>query len=234
MKRKVRAASSECRIYKQVIKDYFLGFFRDINSERVSLLVAWASIGLGFSGVFREQLSYNWLLGIPVVFAVLSGACHNVSLPFMMYLVPYARKQREAYIRKALHVKVAVPMLFAGLCDIGAALLGGVSAYGLTLQLVTVFCVTYVCGMLCDGMMRNTKGKAVYEGLKDFVEIPLMLCQIGGAGMFAACLYPVSRVEFFIILIILMAVMLPTIYVVRKKWGIISRNFADYEKLEYR
>ena len=232
MKKKAKpAAVSGCCIYRQVIKDYFLGFCRDINPERLGLLIAWVSIGVMFFWKFRTETFQNWLIGIPIPFAVLSGALHNVSLPFMMYLVPFSKEQREAYIQKLLYVKVAVPMLFAGLCDIAAAVFGVVSVYGLVLQLVTVFCVAYICGMLWDNMAHSTKGRKVYGNLKEFVQIPLMLCTVDGSAMFAACLYPVSEAVFWVMFLIEMVIMLPIIRGVRKKWKIIRHNFADYEML---
>lgn len=218
-------------LYRLVIKDYFLGFFRDINPERLGMLITWGSIGAMFFWRFWSEPSKNWLVGLPVVFALLSGAFHDISLPYMMYLVPFSKEQREAYIQKSFYVKVAIPMLFAGLCDIAAALLGEVSVYGLVLQLATVFCVTYLCGMLWDDMVRSAKGRKAYGNLKDFVEIPLMLCMVDGWAMFAVCLYPVSDVTFWVIFLIEMVIMLPIIWGVRKNWKTIRRNFADYEKL---
>lgn len=231
MRAKAKQTASGGLLYRLVIKDYFLGFFRDINPERLGLLIAWGSIGAMFSWRFWSDTSKNWLAGLPVVFAVLSGAFHNVSLPYMMYLAPFSKKQREAYIQKSFYVKIAVPMLFAGLCDIAAALLGEVFLYGLVLQFVTVFCVTYICGMLWDDMVRSTKGRTAYGNLKDIVEVPLVLCQIGGSAMFAVCIGPISEVEFWIIFLIEMVIMLPVIWGVRKNWKAIRRNFADYEKL---
>lgn len=234
MERKARVeAGSGCYMYRLVIKDYFLGFYRDINPQRLGLLVAWASIGVMFCWRFQAEMSRNWLFAIPVAFAVLSGAFHDVSLPFMMYLVPFSKEQREAYIRKSLYVKVAIPMLFAGLCDSAAAILGDVSIYGLVLQLVTIFCVTYICGMLWDDTVHSTKERPAYDNLKDFAEVPLVLCQIGGSAMFAICLYSISEVEFWIIFLIEMIIMLPLVWGVTKKWKTIRRNFADYEKLGY-
>lgn len=231
MRAKAKQTASGGFLYRLAVKDYFLGFFGDINSERLGLLVSWASIGAVFFWRFWSEISKNWLTGLPVVFAVLSGALHNVSLPYMMYLVPFSREQRETYIQKSFYVKVAVPMFFAGLCDTVAVFLGDVSIYGLVLQLVTVFCVTYICGMLMDDMVRGAKGRRAYGNLKDFVEVPLVLCMMGGSAMFAICLYPISEVEFWVIFLIEMVIMLPVIWGVRKKWKVIRRNFADYEKV---
>ena len=218
-------------MYRQVIAEYFRGFFRNISPDRTALFISYISIGLMFLWLPQQQgIRYNWLLAIPVVFAVVSGAFHDVSLPFMMYLVPYTRQQREAFIGKLLYVKIAIPLLFSGLCDIAAAFLTEVSGYALILQLATVFCITCLLGMLSDGR-RIEKGNA-YGGLRDSVEIGNSFCQIGGAAIFAACLYPVSAVEFWVIFPIELMVMLPFLVIVGKRWRQIRRNFAEYERMD--
>lgn len=213
----------------QVIKDYFLGFFRDFNPMRLSLLIVWLYLWVMFSFGFGPK--QNWLMAMPIPFAMLSGIFHNVSLPFMMYLVPFSREQREAYIRRYLYVKVSIPMLFAGLCDIAEVFWGHMSAYGLVLQLVTVFSVTYICGILCDGVMREAAGRKVYGNLKSFVGAILAVCQICTAALFAICMNPINVVEFWVIFLIEMAVMLPILVGVGREWKTIRRNFADYEML---
>ncbi len=218
-------------MYRQVFAEYFRGFFRNINPERKALFFSYISIGLMFFWLPQQQgIRYNWLLAIPVVFAVVSGAFHNVSLPFMMYLVPYTKRQREAVIGKLLYVKIVIPLFFAGLCDIAAVFLTEVSIYALILQLATVFCITCLCGMLSDDR-RLEKGHA-YGGLRDSVGIGMMLCQVGGSAMFAICLYPVSAAAFWVTFLIEMMVMLPFLVVVGKRWKQIRHNFAEYELMD--
>ncbi len=215
----------------QVLKDYFLGFFREFNSMRLSLLISWSIVWAMFIWGFREALPKNWLMAAPIPFALLSGIFHNASLPFMMYLVPFSKEQREAYIRKSLYVKVLIPMLFAGMCDIAVAFWGHVSAYGLVLQLVTVFSVAYICGILCDGTVLEAKERKVYGNLKNFVGAIFAICYLCTAAMFGICMYPVNVVEFWVIFLIEMAVMLPILVAVSKEWKTIRRNFTDYEML---
>lgn len=215
----------------QVLKDYFLGFYRDFNSMRLSLLIEWSVILAMFFWGFRSTLPKNWLMAIPIPFALLSGIFHNVSLPFMMYLVPFSKEQREAYIRKSLYVEVLIPMLVAGLCDIAAAFWGHVSVYGLVLQLVTVFSVAYICGILCDGTVLEARERKVYGKLKNFVGAVFPICFFCTAVMFGICMYPVNVVEFWVIFLIETAVMLPILLVVGKGWKTLRHNFADYEML---
>lgn len=215
----------------QVLKDYFLGFFGEFNSMRLSLLISWSVVLAMFFWGFRSTLPKNWLMAIPIPFALLSGIFHNVSLPFMMYLVPFSKEQREAYIRKSLYVKILIPMLFAGMCDIAVAFLGHVSVYGLVLQLVTVFSVAYICGILCDGTVLEARERKVYGNLKNFVGAIFATCYLCTAAMFGICMYPVNVVEFWVIFLIEMAVMLPILIVVGKGWKTIRHNFTDYEML---
>lgn len=218
-------------MYGQVCKEYFRGFFRNISPDRRALFVSYISIGLLLFCLPQQQgMQRNWLLAIPVAFAVVSGLFHNVSLPFMMYLVPYTRAQREVLIGRLLHVKIAVPLLFAGLCDIAAVFLTEMSVYALILQLATVLCVTCLCGMLSDD--RRLEKENVYGGLRDSVGIGMMLCQIGGSAMFAVCLYPVSAVAFWLIFLIEMTIMLPFLAAAGKRWKLIRHNFAQYELID--
>ena len=149
--------------YKRVIPDYFQEFIRVFSTERARFLALILVFGIIFlwdiwwERIRMDGIFHNWINGIPILFALISGALHRVSLPFMMYLVPCSREQRERYIQRMLTVKVAVPIAFGLICDGLAAWAGGISRYVFVLQMASVFFLSSLCGMLNEGGMAGSK-----------------------------------------------------------------------------
>lgn len=89
--------------YLQVIHDYFLEFLRGLRSEWFGRLIAFMAIGVACMGrILIKEPTWHWLVGLPILFAMISAALHSISLPFMMYLIPSSREQRERYIERML------------------------------------------------------------------------------------------------------------------------------------
>ncbi|MCM1158904.1 MAG: hypothetical protein NC300_12410 [Bacteroidales bacterium] len=219
---------NNCR-YRQVIKDYFSGFFRGIHGDGIAIFISCVGIGIGVSGFRLEGTEKNWLVGLPVLFALISGAGHRVSLPFMMYLIPWSDAQREEYIQKMLHVKLAVPILFGILCDALAMVFQSVSFYAFVLQMISIFSIAFLLGILNDDSVNKMENRAAYGGLKDFAPVIVVSCYMEGPAMFLICLDAVSRTEFFVVLAVMVCILLPVTVAAGKRWKTIRRNFADYE-----
>ncbi len=220
---------------KEIVKDYFGEFYRGFKLARLGLL---AYIAIGSIYYNWTELKYaSFLMGLPILYAIFSGAFHLVSLPFMMYLIPYNQKMREAYIQKMLVVKMAIPLGFALLCDGIAFLLGEVSIYAFILQLLSVFCISYICGTLNDGTINATEKKAAYGGMQDFIGVMLMMSYVGGTIMAIVCMGHINKIEFLVILSFLFVIFCPIMLAIHKRWKQIRANFANYEmatKLEAR
>lgn len=222
---------------KQVIIDYFKDFSRDLYAKKNSLIVCLVYLSTIFlytcaygltNGV--EQLNKNWLVGIPIFIAFISSSFHKTSLPFMMYLIPYSKKQREEYIQKMLAVKIAFPVIFGCLFDIAAACFGSVSYYAVILQMTGILFITYICGILCDGSFSfESQTMPVYGEIRTWSGFPPVLCYMGGNVLFAVCVEPVSQTEFWVVLGIMLLILLPIAVAIQKHWKMIRSNFADYE-----
>lgn len=217
--------------YKRVIRDYFADFVSGFCKERLGLPVCCMAVACPFAGVLagfcKERL--NWLIGIPVFFALLSSAFHTVSLPFMMYLIPYSRQERETYIQKMLVVKVGIPIAFACLCDIVALFTGSVTFYALILQIISIFVVTFISGMLSDGRAGDMTERRAYGGMRYYVFLLVLLCYFEGSGILALCMVPISGTVFWIVIGILTVTLLPGMAVAGMHWKNIRSSFADYE-----
>ena len=221
--------------YKWVIRDYFQEFIRVFCMERVRFLALFLVFGIIFMwDVWLERIHMdgifdNWINGIPILFTLLSGALHRVSLPFMMYLVPCSREQRERYIQRMLAVKVAVPMCFGLACDGLAVWVGTLSRYVFVLQMASVFFLSCLCGMLNEGGMAGAEKRKAYGELQPFAAAMLAVCNLIGMAMFVICMGSVSQVEFWIVISAMALFLLPMLAVAGKRWKQIRRNFADYE-----
>lgn len=71
--------------FSEVLKDYFKEYKRGFNFARLTLILL---IAVGPIVVNENRFGLNYVLGIPVLFATISGAFHIVSLPVMMYFIP--------------------------------------------------------------------------------------------------------------------------------------------------
>lgn len=199
--------------YKQVIRDYFLDFSSGFSSERM-LPVCYTLLGCCFAnnGLGFCNESPDWLLGIPVFFALVSSAFHKVSLPFMMYLIPYSRQEREEYIQKMLAVKIGIPIMSGCLCDIVAVCLGTITLYGFILQMVSIVSVTFISGTL-------TKNRTAV----------MLLCYFEGSIMSVLCMIPLSRIVLWIVTGILAVTFLPGMAAAGRRWKGTRSRIADYE-----
>lgn len=225
----------EWKEYKYVISDYFVEFVRGFKLARLGL-IAYIAIGTLYMNWVDADIM-NWFGGIPIIFAMMSGAFHMVSLPMMMYLVPYTREKREQYIERMLYVKIAVPVFFAVVVDLLAAFINPLSEYAILLQFIAIFLIAYITGTLNDGTVDAIEKKAAYGEFRDFVAIPIMLCYVAGPVMFMVCSDDISKTQFWIILGMMVVLFLPIVNSIRKRWKRIRANFADYEmsgKLEVR
>lgn len=200
--------------YKRVIRDYFLDFASGCSLQRIGLFVCWMAIACPITGslVGVSKGGLNWLLGIPVFFALVSSAFHKVSLPFMMYMIPYSRQEREEYIQKMLAVKIGIPILVGCLCDIAALCAGTITLYGSVLQMASIVSVTFI-----SGTMNNSRTSV------------MLLCYFEGSVMSVLCMLPLSGMVFWIVTGILAVTFFPGMVVAGKHWKQIRSRIADYE-----
>lgn len=207
--------------YKQAAGDYFYRFFKDgIN---VFILPSIVSAIILMNPVLVNPAERNWMAGVPILFAMLSGSMHRVSLPVMMYFIPYTKKQREDYIQKMLYMKILVPLCFGIIWDMAALFVHQLSLYAWILQLFGILLITYIFGTFND-----TK-KAAYGKAGEFTDLTVCVCCYAGMVLFMICTDSISRAEFYIILSVTAIIFLPVINAIRKRWKTIKSNFADYE-----
>lgn len=222
--------------YREISKDYLYDFQRNYTIKKISFFIAFIYAIL-YCFISRDYLkSYNFLGGIPIFFAFISGVFHTASLPPMLYLIPYSQEKRELYIQKMLHIKIGIPTCFALLWDFLALFISPISLYAFILQITMVVFSTYVCGTLYDGTFyagtitkSDMASKSVYGKSKYFVDAIVLLSYIGGPVLFIICSDSISRQEFFIIFGIILLIFLPVINNIRKNWKEIRANFANYE-----
>lgn len=220
--------------YRQVIHDYFKDFYRDWDTIKNTLMVCLISLSLAILYAWgfhyeSDQLDRNGLVGVPIFIAVLSSSSHRVSLPFMMYLIPYSKKQREEYIQKKLVVKVAFPTIFGCLFDITAICFGFISYYAAILQIIGVFLITYMCGVCFDGtLFLGPQVIPAYGKLRVWATSLDSLSYTFSSALFAMCAGALSRGEFWVAFAFLLCLLLVAA-MVHKHWKTIRGNFADYE-----
>ena len=221
--------------YGQVIRDYFREFRRAFHKENICFLLLFLGLGIIAAagdgvGKFRMDLeAMNWVTGIPIFYALASGVLHTVSLPFMIYLIPCSRKQRERYIQRMLMVKIAIPIAFGAICDVAVFCMGDISLYVFVLQMASVFFISSLFGMLHDDGVYAAENKVAYGELRPFTAALMVMCHLFGTAMFVICVGAVGKVGFWVILSVMVFVLLPILVTVWKRWGQIRRNFADYE-----
>lgn len=213
--------------YQQVTADYFYEFVRGANKESISMWL----FQIPFYMYILSQL--DRINGLPCVvpffFAMISADLHRLTLPYMMYFIPYSLKERECYLQKMLHVKVLLPVAVCLVWDSIWVFGDSLSGYALVLQVLSVFGVTYLWGMLKDGSVQDAEEKKAFGSMKGYVGAVLIANLIAAAVILVVCTGEVSRLEFQIILGILLLVLLPSIIMTRKHWPDIRSNFANYE-----
>lgn len=216
--------------YRQVIVDYFYEFadsFRHKGAwKELSVMTA---LGLLWGNSIVATNALSVLAGIPVFFALMSGMLHRVSLPFMMFLVPCSAQQRESYIRKMLHVKIAVPMALGLVWNLAELCLVPGSGYLFALEMVSIFFITSLCGMLGEAATGEAEHIRAYGEMRHFVAVPLLFCYLWGTAMYMISMRPVSKAEFWAILSVMLCLMLPMTIAAGRRWRQICKNFADYE-----
>ncbi len=215
--------------YAYLFRDYWYDFARGFKLERLGLIGCIAVAALYTNGTDVGEL--KWMGMIPIAFAIISGAFHLLSLPMMMYLVPYTQQEREAYIQRMLYMKMGVPFTFALIWDGVAILLQQLSLYHILLQLLTVLLITYIMGTLNDGTVEAQKKKSAYGDIRDYVAIPLMICYVGGAEIGMVCMDSISKAEFLWIFVIMLISGFFMVNLIRKRWKAIRANFANYEMI---
>lgn len=221
--------------YRRVIREYFREYIRVFCMEKVRFLVLFLVLGftlawdIWLKRIPTDGIFTNWINGIPILFTLLSGAIHRVSLPFMMYLVPCSREQRERYIQRMLTVKVAVPLGVGLLCDGAAVWAGMLSLYVFILQMSSIFFLACISGMLNDGGIAGAEERNAFGELQPFAAALLAICNLVGMAMFVICMGSVSQVEFWVVISVMAIFLLPLLAMVGKRWKQIRRNFADYE-----
>lgn len=230
MEQKLRVrgkAGKECAMYRQMVREYFKDYLRGSGCQWFLWLIPWAAIAAQWFPV-RERAK-GWPAAVPILAAVISAFSHKVSLPFMMYLLPLSKTQREAYMERMLRIKVLVPLAFALLWDAIFWCAGRLSAYAFFLQIPCVVTLSYLYGMLHESNAADEE-RLAFGGLRWFVPVILVVTLFGALVMCAVCAGEIRTVEFVIVLAVFLAVFLPITGAVRRRWGLIKGNFADYGK----
>lgn len=214
--------------YQDVIKDYFYEFHRSLKPGTLNI-ISFVSIGI-LSANWVDLENPNYLSGIPIIFALLSATFHQVSLPLMMYLIPYSKAQRETYIQKMLYMKMLIPLCVALIWDFTLLFIKPMSVYAFLLQLISILIITYICGTLNEENANSMESRIAYGSMRNFAVIPLILVYIGGVEMVVVCMEDsISQLDFALVIGAMLLLFLPIIHVISKHWKQIRSNFANYE-----
>lgn len=213
--------------YSEVVKDYFRDYKRAARWDRLLYVAMTILYALN---PFRKDFDLlRYAAGLPLLLALLSGVLHMVSLPMMMYLVPYTKQMREKYIQKYLNVKIAVPMVISVVFDIVLLIINPALIGNIVLQILIVFFITSIMGMLQDGPVLANEKKVAFGGIREFTGMFLLICYIASLVMFIICSSTISILEFWTVLLVTLFIFGPITIFLVKRWGQIKSNFADYE-----
>lgn len=213
--------------YQNIIKDYFRDFFRGTKADQLMILTC-LSITCMFSS-WTDFINLNWILVIPILFAMVSSLLHIVTLPPMMYLIPYNQAEREEYIQKMLYIKILIPLGFALIWDFLLLFFKPLSLYSFTLQIISILLITYICGTINNGNRDQSEQQVVYGSMWEYVSLILAITFIMGGSMCIICSDSISRLEFWIVFSATILIFLPISNSIRKRWSKIRSNFANYE-----
>ncbi len=202
-----------------IVRDYFWEFRGGCQLYK---MVFWIYLVID---LWFTSPKVNFWAGVPIVFAMISALCHVVSMPTMMYLVPFSHKDRENYIQKMLYAEVGIPMVIALFWDLIIGLAGKLTLYAFIIQLVSIFTLTYIGGALED----RGKKKAAYKDITIFSAIARLISYIGGIVFLYICVDSISTMEFCVVLGIWLFVFGPILWGVKRRWKKIRADFADYE-----
>lgn len=208
--------------YSEIIREYFREWDRSVFMMLMAFMIVF-SINDDFN-------ISNFMVSIPVLTAMLSGASHTVSLKTMMYYVPYNRQMREQYIQRMLQVKVMLPIAAAFVVDLPLICLLHLDIKAVILQIISIFFITYLTGILNDSSVFQSERKTAQAGLKYYSGAILVLCYLFG-GVMALIVFSeeISVWEFWIVLLAMLAVFGTISIYVCKLWKTIRENYADYE-----
>jgi hypothetical protein len=211
-----------------IFKDYLDDFKRCFGFQRLFSVSVEMILGLIFI-IMNGHVGPEDIVGLLIFLTIISGSYHFVSLPVMMYVVPYTKQMREDYIRRMLKLKVGIPLMVSGCVDIVMLAFDRTLLKAVVLQLVTVFFISYLFGTLNDEPLLNNVYKPAFGRLREFIGAILMLCYMLSLVMFCICVSQISNVEFGVILIILLAVFGTISLNVHRRWKVIRSKLASYE-----
>ena len=224
--------------YSEILKNYWNEYSRMMDSRKMValLLIATITAEIVFAG---EADGFGIMVAIPILFSLISGAFHTVSLPQMMYLLPLTNEMREEYIQKSLYVKVGVPLSVAVVVDAILLFLEPSRYFALLLQMLTVFLVSYIMGMINEGSGLWNEGKAMWYdgnpayggGFRYFADLCLIFCYwcVGILGLVCGS-KEIKLWEFFTVLGFELLIYGSIAIIVARRWKRIRANFANYER----
>jgi hypothetical protein len=211
-----------------IFKDYLDDFRRCSGLQRLFCVSVEMIFGLIFI-IMNGHVGLEDIVGLLILLTIISGAYHFVSLPMMMYVVPYTKQMRENYIQKMLKLKVGMPLMVSACVDIVMLVFDRTLIKAVVLQLVTVFFISYLFGTLNDEPLLNNVYKPAFGRLREFIGAILMLCYMLSLVMFCICVSQISNVEFWAILIVLLVVFGTISLNVHRCWKVIRSKLASYE-----
>jgi hypothetical protein len=212
-----------------LFKVYIAEFKRNFGLQRFIMVFYVIFISIGTIFIKKASFTlFNGIVGLLIFLALISGSFHVVSLPMMMYIVPYTKKMREDYIQKLLNIKVGIPLTVSACVDIIVLICDRTLLRTIILQLVTVFFISYLFGTLNYEHILNVY-KPAFGGLREYNGAILMLCYLLSYIMYYVCLSQISNVEFWIILAVILIIFGTISLNVHKRWSIIRSNLASYE-----
>ncbi len=217
--------------YKNVIREYFLEFRnRNMLLQSLFYLILFGSVLSPLALQNTGGGIWHALFVLPMILAIFAGARHTSALPPMLYLVPGTKQLREEYIRRMLIVKVMLPLALCIMVDLILLCARQLRFREVILQLVTVFFFSYCVGIVNDGAVwRNNAAKSAY-GQMSYFNGPMFVVNIlAGFVMTDICFSDLGNVEFWIILVIYLAIFAPLSYAIHKRWRGIRERLAVFE-----
>ena len=215
--------------YREFVKEYFKEYQRLLCWRKV--LVAFAVLMYSLRPWEEGFHFYRYISGFPVFLAFVSGIFHHVSLPMMMYIMPYTNQMREDYIQKLLKVKVGIPMVVAVMFDVVVFAINPMQIKAIILQLLMVYLLTYIMGMIYDGQSLQYEERSAFGTNNAFINFALWICYTGSVIMSILCGPNINNIEFGITFAVILLFYVPTARKISKQWKEIRANFAKYERI---
>ncbi len=176
---------------KRIVKDYFLAFRWGNFKEKVAnalYMILYFTVLFPVIVGFYEKVQYvitYYLIAIPTIHIINSGALHIMRMPKLMYMVPLNENQKREYIVKSAIFRICFCTLLGTVCGLPLVLLGWcrVITYVIIVYDILTLALLF-CGMNerygVEEREKYPPVKSDYRGIVQWVDVFLTIISIFG------------------------------------------------------